>query len=363
MTTAMPFNPLQPYNDLPLLPPAVELETRAVLKQLVAARTALAELKGTAKLLPNQAVLIQAVGLQEARLSSEIENIVTTDDALYRGFANEGQGADAHTKEVLRYQDALWQGHGWVKDGMPLTTRLFESLYRTVKQADDGVRRLPGTRLAGAGQRTVYTPPDGEGLIREKLANLERFINEPSALDPLVRMAAAHYQFEAIHPFPDGNGRVGRIVNILMLLSEGLLDVPVLYLSRYIIEHKADYYQGLLGVTADAEWEPWVLYVLRAVESTARLTAQRITDILALKEQARASAETVLPKVQVPAILDVVFRHPYCKVRFLEQAGLGTRATCTKYLRALVKAGLLREQPVWRENYFINDAFVAVLAK
>jgi len=264
---------------------------------------------------------------------------------------------------VLRYQAALWEGHDWVQKDMPLTTRLFESLYRVVKQADDGVRRLPGTRLAGAGNRTVYTPPDGERLLREKLANLERFINEPSDLDPLVRMAAAHYQFEAIHPFPDGNGRVGRILNILMLLSYGLLDVPVLYLSRYIIENKADYYRGLLAVTAEGEWEAWVLYMLRAVESTAQLTAQRITAILALKEEAAASAEKVLPKVQVPAILDVVFRHPYCKVRFLEQAGLGTRATCTKYLRALVEAGLLREQPVWRENYYINDAFVGVLAQ
>ena len=359
----MPFDPTLPFNDLPALPPAAELETRAVLKQAIAARTALAELKGTARLLPNQAVLIQAFGLQEAKLSSEIENIVTTDDALYRGFANDGQGADAHTKEVLRYQAALWEGHGWVQKDMPLTTRLFESLYRVVKQADDGVRRLPGTRLAGAGNRTVYTPPQGEALIRKKLANLERFLNQPSELDPLVRMAAAHYQFEAIHPFPDGNGRVGRIVNILVLLSYGLLDVPVLYLSRYIIEHKADYYRSLLAVTAHGEWEAWVLYMLRAVESTALLTAQRITAILALKEEAAASAEKVLPKVQVPAILDVVFRHPYCKVRFLEQAGLGTRATCTKYLRALVAAGLLREQPVWRENYFINDAFLGVLAK
>lgn len=357
----MPFQPDQPFNDLPLLPPAMELETRAVLKQAIAARTALAELKGTAQLLPNQGVLIQAIGLQEAKLSSEIENIVTTDDALYRGFANQGEGADAHTKEVLRYQDALWEGHRWVQEGMPLTGRLFDQLYRVVKQADDGVRRLPGTRLAGSGRRTVYTPPEGEALIREKLGDLERFINEPSELDPLVRMAVAHYQFEAIHPYPDGNGRTGRILNILMLLADRLLDVPVLYLSRYILENRAGYYQGLLGVTAGAQWEPWVLYMLRAVESTALLTAERIRAILALKEEAAARAGTVLPKVQVPAILEVVFRHPYCKVRFLEQAGLGSRPTCTKYLRALVEAGLLREQTVWRENYFINDAFVAVL--
>lgn len=360
----MPFDRKLPYNELPLLPPATDLESKAVLKQVIAARTALAELKGTAKLLPNQGVLIQAVGLQEAKLSSEIENIVTTDDALYRGFANDGEGADPNTKEVLHYKDALWQGYQWVKrDNMPLTTRLFDTLYQVVKQADDGVRRLPGTRLSNPYGETIYTPPEGENVIRDKLADLERFINQPSKLDPLVRLAVMHYQFEAIHPFPDGNGRVGRILNILYLISEGLLEVPILYLSRYIMEHKADYYRGLAGVTEQANWEAWVLYVLRAVESTARITGERITAILALKEAATAKAESVLPKVQVPAILDVVFRHPYCKVKFLEQAGLGSRPTCTKYLRALVGAGLLREQPVWRENYFINDAFFEVLVK
>lgn len=359
----MPFDRAAPYNDLPLLPPAMELETKAVLKQVIASRTALAELKGIARLLPNQGVLIQAVGLQEAKISSEIENIVTTDDALYRGFANDGEGSDPKTKEVLHYKDALWTGYQWVKDDMPLTTRLFDTLYQAVKQADDGVRRLPGTRLSNPFGETIYTPPEGEGVIRDKLANLERFINEPSELDPLVRLAVMHYQFEAIHPFPDGNGRVGRILNILYLISEKLLDVPILYLSRYIIEHKADYYRGLSAVTERADWEAWVVYMLRAVETTARMTGERILAILALKEAAMAKAESVLPKVQVPAIVDVVFRHPYCKVRFLEQAGLGSRPTCTKYLRALVEVGLLREQSVWRENYFINDAFFEVLVK
>lgn len=360
----MAFNRLQPYNDLPLLPPAAELEGKAVLKQVIAARTALADLRGAAKLLPNQGVLIQAIGLQEAKLSSEIENIVTTNDDLFRGFANDGEGASPQTKEVLRYKDALWQGHQWVKQGMPLTTRLFESLYQTVKQADDGVRRLSGTKLANpiSGQ-IVYCPPEGESLIRDKLANLEQFINGVSELDPLVRMAVMHYQFEAIHPFPDGNGRVGRILNILQLQAEGLMDVPILYLSRYIIENKAAYYRGLSGVTENGDWESWVLYMLRGVETMAHVTRQRIEAVLALMTEAAADAEKVLPKVQVPAILDVVFRHPYCKVRFLEEAGLGSRPTCTKYLRLLVGAGLLREQPVWRENYFINDAFFEALAR
>lgn len=360
----MTFDRSQPYNDLPLLPPAAELESKAVLKQAIASRTAMANLRGAAKLLPNQGVLIQAIGLQEAKLSSEIENIVTTNDDLFRGFANDGEGASPQTKEVLRYKDALWQGHQWVKQGMPLTTRLFETLYQTVKLADDGVRRLPGTKLANPGSgQIVYSPPEGEAVIRDKLANLEQFINGASHLDPLVRMAVMHYQFEAIHPFPDGNGRVGRILNILQLQAEGLMDVPILYLSRYIIENKAAYYRGLSGVTENGDWESWVLYMLRGVETMADVTRQRIEAVLALMAAASSAAEKVLPKVQVPAILDVVFRHPYCKVRFLEDAGLGSRPTCTKYLRVLVAAGLLREQSVWKQNYFINDAFFEALAR
>jgi Fic family protein len=357
----MTFDRTQPFNELPLLPPTVDLETKIVLKQTIAARAALADLKGAARQLPNQGVLIQALGLQEAKLSSEIENIVTTNDALFRGFANNGEGADAPTKEVLHYKDALWAGFQWVKDDMPLTTRLFENLYRVVKQADDGVRRLPGTRLSNPMGATIYTAPEGERVIRDKLANLEQFINQPSELDPLVRLAVMHYQFEAIHPFPDGNGRVGRILNILLLLSEKLLDVPIVYLSRYIMENKGDYYRGLAGVTERGEWEPWVLFMLRAVESTSRLTCERIVAIEALMRDAAVRASAVLPKVQVAGILEVVFRHPYCKVRFLEESGLGSRPTCTKYLRALVAAGLLREQAVWRENYYINDAFFNIL--
>jgi Fic family protein len=359
----MPFDRAQAYNELPLLPPTTELESKAVLKQTIAARAALADLKGAAHRLPNQGVLIQALGLQEAKLSSEIENIVTTNDALFRGFANDGEGADATTKEVLHYKDALWSGFTWVKDGLPLTTRLFENLYRAVKQADDGVRRLPGTRLSNPFGETIYTPPEGETVIRDKLANLERFINEESELDPLVRLAVMHYQFEAIHPFPDGNGRVGRILNILYLISEHLLDVPILYLSRHIIENKTDYYRGLAGVTERGEWEPWVMYILHAVERTANMTRDRILAIVALMEEATAKAETVLPKIQVPAVLGVVFRHPYCKVRFLEEAGLGSRPTCTKHLKALSSIGLLREQAVWRENYYINDAFFDILVR
>jgi len=231
----MPFDPQTPYNDLPLLPPPGELETRAVLKKAIAANKALAELKGAGELIPDQSLLIQAIGLQEAKLSSEIENIVTTNDELYRAFADQGQRTNPHTKEVLRYKDALWHGFKMIKEeNRPLTTRLFEELFQIIKETTAGVRRMPGTKLANPFGEVIYTPPEGEGIIRDKLANLERFIYDDSDLDPLIKLAVMHYQFEAIHPFTDGNGRTGRIINILYLVEVGLLDIPVLYLSRYI---------------------------------------------------------------------------------------------------------------------------------
>ncbi|WP_337957950.1 Fic family protein [Simplicispira suum] len=246
----MPFDRSQPYNDLPLLPPTVELESKAVLKQAIAANRALANLRGLAAQIPNQGVLINSIVLQEARLSSEIENIVTTNDELYRADADaDADGkTDPHTKEVLRYRQALNFGFGQLKQ-RPLATNLFIDIVRTIKQVDFGVRKVPGVALRNAAKEVVYTPPVGEAVIREKLANLEQFIHAQDDLDPLVKMAVLHYQFEAIHPFEDGNGRTGRIVNLLYLVEQGLLDIPVLFLSRYILAHKSGYYQGLRGVT------------------------------------------------------------------------------------------------------------------
>ena len=253
----MPFDRNQPYNDLPLLPPAMELETKAVLKQAIAANRVLANLRGLAAQIPNQGVLINSIVLQEARLSSEIENIVTTNDELYRADADADGKSDPHTKEVLRYRQALNFGFRQLKE-RPLSTNLFIDIVRTIKQVDLGVRRVPNTALKNTLNEVVYTPPVGEAVIREKLANLEQFIHAQDGLDPLVKMAVMHYQFEAIHPFEDGNGRTGRIVNLLYLVEQGLLDIPVLFLSRYIIANKPGYYEGLRGVTERQDWECWI---------------------------------------------------------------------------------------------------------
>ncbi|WP_419616776.1 Fic family protein, partial [Thiolapillus sp.] len=245
----MSFDANQPFNDLPLLPPGVQLETVPVLKQAIAASRELAELKGAGNLIPNQKILLTGIVLQEARLSSEIENIVTTNDELYQASADDLFSASGHTKEVLRYQQALWEGFETLRE-RPLGTNLFIELVEIIKWQQMGIRCLPGTRLTGNDGNIVYTPPEGEVRLRELLANLERFIHdENDGLDPLVRLAVMHYQFEAIHPFADGNGRTGRIINILYLVDKGLLELPVLYLSRYIIRNKPAYYDGLRRVT------------------------------------------------------------------------------------------------------------------
>jgi Fic family protein len=247
----MAFNAKIPYNDLPPLPPGVDVETKTILKETIAARSALAELKGLGATIPNQALLVDSLILQEAKASSEIENIITTSDALFQAFTAKTKQTDPATKEVLRYREALWKGYTGLKDRPVLTTNLFIELVQTIKEHSGGIRRMPGTAVANAATGTViYTPPEGESVIRDKLKNLEDFIHAEDELDPLIKLALIHYQFEAIHPFADGNGRTGRIINILFLVQSGLLDLPVLYLSKSIIEQKNDYYRLLLLLTA-----------------------------------------------------------------------------------------------------------------
>jgi len=360
----MPFNPDQPFNDLPLLPPPMELESRAVLKKAIAANKALAELKGAGELIPNQLVLIQAIGLQEAKLSSEIENIVTTNDELYRAFADDGQRTNPHTKEVLRYKDALWHGYNAIrKENRPLTTRLFEEIFQIIKETSAGVRSTPGTKLANPQRETIYTPPEGESVIRDKLANLEKFLYAEDNLDPLVKLAVMHYQFEAIHPFTDGNGRTGRILNILYLIESGLLDIPVLYLSRYIIENKNAYYAGLRQITENSAWEAWILYMLEAVEQTAKTTRERIMAIRELMHESIERVKKELPKIYSKDLIELLFSQPYCKIRFLEEAGIVQRQTAATYLRELERIGLLYKVKVGREYYYINDNFLKLLSK
>ena len=305
----MAFDRNQPYNDLPLLPPASELETKTILKQAIAANRALANLRGLAGQIPNQGMLINSITLQEARLSSEIENIVTTNDELYRADADADGKADPHTKEVLRYRQALHHGFDALKV-RPLTTNLFIEIARLIKQADISIRAIPGVALKN-GADVVYTPPVGESVIRDKLSDLERYIHVDDGVDPLIKMAVLHYQFEAIHPFPDGNGRTGRILNLLYLVQQDLMDVPVLFLSRYIIANKSDYYLGLQKVTEEHDWENWVLFMLRAVESTSQQTFNQVKRVLAIMEAVREQVQREAFGIYSKDLIEVIFRHPY----------------------------------------------------
>lgn len=358
----MPLNSHQPYNELPLLPPAIELETKAVLKQAISANRVLANLRGLAAKIPNQGLLINSIVLQEARLSSEIENIVTTNDELYRAAADPDGKTDPHTKEVLRYREALTFGFKALKD-RPLNTNLFIELVRFIKLVDIGIRAIPGTSLKNELGEVVYTPPVGEQVIRDKLSNLEQFIHADDGLDPLVKMAVMHYQFEAIHPFPDGNGRTGRILNLLYLVEQGLLDVPMLFLSRYIIAHRADYYRGLRRVTEEQDWENWLLFMLRAVEVTAQQTYDQVVRILDLMENTRERVQREAEGVYSKDLIEVIFQQPYTKIAFVVDAGIAKRQTASRYLQVLAELGVLREMPIGREKYYINDALFAELTR
>ena len=351
-----------PFNDLPPLPPTKAVETPPVLKKAIAASRALAELKGMAERMPNQAMLIDSLVLQEARASSEIENILTTNDELFKAASDEALPASPEAKEVLRYRLALNFGFHEIQK-RPLATGMFVEIARIIKMAEFDIRRTPGTRIANSRNETIYTPPEGERVIRDKLRDLENFMHADDGLDVLVKMALVHYQFEAIHPFPDGNGRTGRILNILYLVDRKLLNLPVLYLSRHIIDHKAAYYEGLRRVTEESAWEDWVLYMLDAVQQTSVRTQKQITDILALMESVRELVQKQAPSVYSKDLIEQVFRQPYSKIQFLERAGMGTRQTCAKYLRELEALGVLKGQKIGREVYFINQGLFDLLTR
>lgn len=359
---AMSFDRLQPFNDLPDLPPVADLESRAILKQAIASNRVLANLRGFAGQIPNQGMLINGLVLQEARLSSEIENIVTTNDELFRADADADGKTDASTKEVLRYRQALYHGYQALKT-RPLSTNLFTEIVRIIKGVEFDIREAPGTALKNGAGEVIYTPPVGEVLLRDKLANLERFIHARDGLDPLVKMAVTHYQFEAIHPFEDGNGRTGRILNVLLLVDQGLLDIPVLFLSRFIMANKHGYYEGLRGVTERQDWESWILYMLKAVEVTAQETFDQVLRIRELMEQVRQRVSTEAPGIYSKDLIEVIFRHPYTKIQFLVDAGLAKRQTASTYLQTLAGMGVLRASKHGREMYYINDGLLAELIR
>lgn len=355
------MDPRLPYNDLPPLPPPADLETRGLLKACIEAHKALASLRQATGYLPNPAVLINTIPILEAQASSEIENIVTTTDELFR-YVDQIEGANPATKEALRYRAALYEGFQSLGQ-RPLSTSTAEVVCTRIKHVQMQVRKIPGTALVS--QQTgevVYTPPVGEALLREKLANWERFIHDERGVDPLIRMAVAHYQFEAIHPFTDGNGRTGRVLNLLMLVEQDLLDQPVLYLSRYIIERKADYYRLLLEVTRDGNWVEWVAYMLDAVADTARWTSAKINGIRQLHEQACEWVRTQRPKLYSRELVDVLFNQPYCRIHNVVDAGIAKRETAARYLRELVAVGVLQEQRLGKEKLFLHPAYLRLLS-
>jgi Fic family protein len=357
------FDPSRPYNDLPPLPPAHDVETKPVLKRCVSAGRALATLRQSAFLIPNQDVLINSIPLREAKDSSAIENIVTTTDKLFRYASVDPEKADPATKEALRYRTALLGGYQDLGH-RPLTTNVAIAICRAIKDVDLGIRQTPGTVLRNqdTGQ-TIYTPPEGETILRDKMANWERFLHQADEIDPLIRMAIGHYQFEAIHPFSDGNGRTGRVINILYLIEQKLLDLPILYLSRYINDNRSDYYRLLLEVTTKAAWEPWILYMLSAVEETALWTVGKIRAIKSLMDDTVRHVSKAMPGLYSRELVELVFTQPYCRIGNLVNTGIGNRNTAAKYLKELAADGVLQSRREGREQLYINWRFLDLLTQ
>lgn len=356
------WKPDIPYNDLPPLPPKQDIESKTILKRCIAARASLARLKQAAELIPNQAMLINTFPVMEARASSEIENIVTTTDKLFQSLQMDTERQDPATKEALQYRTALFAGYESLTS-RPLCTQTAIMVCNAIKHPYEmAIRKTGGTALKGGNSgNVVYTPPEGEETIRGKLANWERFIHESGDLDPLIIMAAAHYQFEAIHPFTDGNGRTGRILNSLLLIEKGLLDLPILYLSRYIIENRADYYRLLLGVTERQDWESWIIYILDGVADTADWTVSKIDAIRRLFEQTRQHIRTHAQGIYTHELVNLLFEQPYTRIANLEAAGIAKRQTASKYLKELSDIGVLQEIVIGRDKLFIHPRLMELL--
>lgn len=351
-------------NKIKSLPLNQEIETIVVLKKLAKAHQALAELKGIAASIPNEGILISTLSLQEAKDSSAIENIITTHDDLYRSDSIADLFVSVAAKEVHNYAKALRYGFEQVKVYSLLTNAHLLHIQATIEENSAGFRKLPGTALkndiTGA---TIYTPPQHPDEIIALMTNLERFINEDDLCDwdPLTKMAVIHHQFESIHPFYDGNGRTGRIINILYLVKQGLLKIPVLYLSRYINHNKADYYR-LLQTTRDTDdWQPWLMFMLEGVEQTARETVVLIEGIKEMMLMFKKKMRSQLPRIYSQDLLNNIFRHPYTKIDFVMVELNVSRITATRYLDELIRIGLLEKRKIGRENYYINPALYELL--
>lgn len=347
-------------ENLPLIK---QIETQKVLKKAISANRALANLNGVARIIPNSAILINSLVLQEAKDSSAIENIITTYDELYRANLDI-ESVTNEAKEVQNYKEALLRGFSLVKDTKLLLKKHIVEIQGVLEQNDAGVRKQAGTNLKNAlTGEVIYTPPQDYETIQNLLTNLEKYINEPNDIDPLINMAIIHHQFESIHPFYDGNGRTGRIINILYLILKDLLDIPVLYLSRYIITHKADYYRLLQEVRTEDKWEEWILYMLEAVEQTSLETIELINNINELMIKTQDKISTELPKIYTKDLVEILFMHPYTKIEFLIDKLSLHRDTASKYLKELENIGILKPIKIGRSKYFINLELFDMLKK
>ncbi|WP_152057454.1 Fic family protein [Aliarcobacter butzleri] len=347
-------------NNLPL---DIDIETKAILKKSILANKALAKLNGVAKIIPNQAILINSLILQEAKDSSEIENIITTHDELYQSSLDISNISHA-TKEVQSYSRALLKGFDLVKDNSLLLTRHIVDIQQELEGNVAGIRKQAGTVLKNqATGEVIHTPPQEESTIRKLLDNLEQYINTNDGIDPLIKMAIIHYQFETIHPFYDGNGRTGRIINILYLVLNELLDLPILYLSSYIIKHKADYYRLLQEVRTKGSWEEWIIYMLEGIEQTATKQVQLINDIKELMDNTKQKLKAELPKIYSKDLLEVLFIHPYTKIDMLVDNLELHRDTASKHLKAMEKIGILNSVQIKNTRFYVNVKLFELLQK
>ena len=365
-----PFDRHIPYNALPPLPPEMDpYKDKEVIDKLMAASRRLAELKGLAATLPNQSIFVNTIALREAKASSAIENIFTTDDELYRSLSyREDDYLEGPAKEILHYREALWKGYQDITQGGKLTIDTIIDIYRAVKSTHDGIRPYQAEvviKKRGWGSLvadTVYTPPRGRGVVEKMLADWIDFVNDDErfSIDPLLKMAMAHYQFEAIHPFRDGNGRTGRILCILLLIQKGLLDLPILYLSAYILQNKDDYYFRLGNVTGTRDWKAWILYMLECVSQTTEYTADKINRILALMDKTRriiAENGLAVSRLEIPRL----FEQPYIRPKNLLSDKIKSVNTAKKYLTELESIGLLSKQKIGKECLWFNTELMEIL--
>jgi len=362
-----------PWNNLPDLPLEKELyEDVALYAELGNAKAALGRLQGRSIAIPNQGLLINSISLQEAKASSAIEDIFTTDDELYQAYSEEQvKQLTGPAKEILFYREALWEGYNYLKDEQLFDENYFVKMYRTVSQFNDGIR-TPIAQIVikegGSGPnagKVSYTPPRGKGIIETKLDNLINFINDDKTypIDPLIKMAIGHFQFEAIHPFRDGNGRTGRIFNIHYLTKKGLLDYPILFLSRYIMDNKEEYYAGLAGVTQRGSWKAWISYMLKAVEATANMTYDKINDIIAAKDAILKAITEDTDIARPESLVNAMFTQPYTRVKHLTGAGIYAENTARKYLDQLAGMGILEKRAISKGNYYLNLELYRILSE